>query len=128
MQTVTVPTTPTVAVPRALVPPPAAASAYQGSQINRRNGALNSTGTTLVNYLANNLGTPSVVAGINTPFRANAHGHGGVISVPNFATIFPNASPVTQTAMETNPVNSQVRNGNNCTPPISAGNQQSGGT
>lgn len=102
-------------------------SFFTENTVNRRNGALNATGTTLVNYLVANLGQPSIIAGINAPFQANAHGDGGVIAVPNFSTINPNASPVTQAAMRTNPVNSQVRNGNNCTPPISAGNQQSGG-
>mgnify|MGYP000464332713 CR=1 FL=1 len=102
-------------------------SFFTENVINRRNGALNANQSTLVQYLIANLGQPSIIAGINTPFQANAHGDGGVIAVPNFATIVPNASPVTQAAMRTNPVNSQLRNGNNCTPPISGGNQQSGG-
>lgn len=95
--------------------------------INTRNGALNSQQSTLTNYLVANLGQPSILAGVNAPFQANPHGDGGVIAVPNFTTIIPNPSPVTQAAMRTNPVNSMVRQGNSCTPPISAGNQQSGG-
>lgn len=102
-------------------------SFFTENVINRRNGALNANQTIIVDYLVANLGQPSVIAGINAPFQANPHGDGGVIAVPNFATINPNPSPVTQAAMRTNPVNSQVRNGNNCTPPISAGGQQSGG-
>jgi hypothetical protein len=102
-------------------------SFFTENVINRRNGALNTTQTAVVNYLAANLGQPAVIAGVNAPFQANPHGDGGVIAVPNFTTINPNPSPVTQAQMRTNPVNSQVRNGNNCTPPISAGDQQSGG-
>lgn len=100
---------------------------FTENTINRRNGALTANQTTVVNYISANLGQPTVIAGVNAPFQANPHGDGGVIAVPNFGTIVPNASPVSQADMRTNPVNSQVRNGNNCTPPISAGNQQSGG-
>lgn len=94
--------------------------------MNRRVGALSGVPLTLVNYMQSNLGRPALLTGINSGFQ-NTSGDGGVLAVPNFSTINPNAAPATVAELRANPVNGQTRGGNNCSAPLMTADSVVGG-
>lgn len=100
---------------------------FTENTLNRRRAGLSGAPTgetlTLLQALESRIGTPSLVAAINSSFRDRPWGDGGVLSIANGTTILPNAAPADQAVMRTNPVNSQTRSAvnntvNNCNPPI----------
>lgn len=100
---------------------------FTENTLNRRRsgnpGAPTGETLTLLQALETRIGTPALVAAINSSFQNRPWGDGGVLSIANGTTILPNAAPATDAVMRTNPVNSQTRSAvsntvNNCNPPI----------
>lgn len=100
---------------------------FTENTLNRRRAGLSGAPTgetlTLLQALESRIGTPSLIAAVNSSFRDRPWGDGGVLSIANGTTILPNAAPADQAVMRTNPVNSQTRSAvnntvNNCSPPI----------
>lgn len=90
----------------------------------------NATALPLLQFIENNIGQPSVLTLINTPFRARPWGDGGVLAIPT-AALPPNAPPQTDGSgaagqQRTRPVNAVSRSVvnntvNNCNPPVMVG-------
>ena len=100
---------------------------FTENTLNRRRagltGAPSGETLTLLQALETRIGTPALVAAINSSFQNRPWGDGGVLSIANGGSIVPNAAPATEAVMRTNPVNSQTRSAvnntvNNCNPPI----------
>lgn len=67
----------------------------------------------LIRHIQKNISEPVTLAGINSPFVGRPWGNGGSMAIPGAAAT-PNASPVSAATMQTNPVDTSSKFGNNC--------------
>ena len=87
----------------------------------RVTGAPTGTQLTIANYIRDNAGLPSIVAGLNVSSQQPGGIDTGILSVPLlFGARTPNTAPVSAATMRTNPVSSYTRSvtgaANNCSP------------
>ena len=72
-----------------------------------------------VSFIVDNIGLPSIIAGLNVGSQ-NPGGDHGVLGIANGTTIVPNAPPVSIATMRTDPISSYTRSAggsaNNCQP------------
>ena len=72
-----------------------------------------------VSFIVDNIGLPSIIAGLNVGSQ-NPGGDHGVLGIANGTTIVPNAPPVSVATMRTDPISSFTRSAggsaNNCQP------------
>jgi hypothetical protein len=77
----------------------------------------------LIEYIENNIGSPSLLALINAPFGPRPWGNGGALAIGGSAAA--NPAPATAAEMSSNPVNTNTRSPlgatNNCSPPVHFG-------
>ena len=73
----------------------------------------------IVSFIVDNIGLPSIIAGLNVGSQ-NPGGDHGVLGIANGTTIVPNAPPVSIATMRTDPISSFTRSAggsaNNCQP------------
>jgi hypothetical protein len=115
-------------------------SFFTSNVLNRRNpNVLTNQQNQIVNYFVNNVGNPTFIAGLNSPFKNNiclnggatAAGDGGVLAVAG--TPFPAGieAPYTSAEMASAPINAATKQPigaiNNCQPPMDFATTPAGG-
>jgi hypothetical protein len=68
----------------------------------------------LIAHIQTNISEPVTLAQINAPFVGRPWGNGGSMAIPNGVSAIPNASPASDGDMQTNPVDTSTKFGNNC--------------
>lgn len=107
---------------------------FTSNVLNRRNpNVLSGFQNQIVDYFINNVGNPTFIRGLNTPFVNNicTGGNGGVLAVAG--TAFPAGveAPFSTAEMVTAPINTSTKQPlgviNNCQPPVQQSESAAGG-
>jgi hypothetical protein len=68
----------------------------------------------LIARIQQNISEPVTLAQLNVSFQGRPWGNGGSMAIPNGVSAIPNGSPATDAEMNTNPVDTSSKFGNNC--------------